>query len=179
MLWRCHVPNQKMNQEKWWNNLIRPPLFMPYSFGWRTLIFLLQYFELVALDGSFISSLRSAAPDKRRKLDVIFWASDGRRLFKSFLHSLIIVLESNSVGLCNVSSSFSTCGRNREIKNECDCECIASLKIDCLRWLNAPSFYQQINGHQCHSVFIEKLLAIHIPPVDMLWPSVFHCENCN
>lgn len=73
-----------------------------------TLIFLLQYFELFAFCGSLISILRSAAPDNRRKFDVIFWANDGRRLLlKSFLHSFSIVLESNSVGLCNVSSSFS------------------------------------------------------------------------
>lgn len=73
-----------------------------------TFIFLL-YFGLFTVIGSLISILRSVAPERRRKFDVIFCANDGLRLliFASFLHSFIITLESCSPWSLSVSSSFS------------------------------------------------------------------------
>lgn len=59
-----------------------------------TFIFLLQYLGLFAVIESLISILSSVAPERRRKFDVIFCASDGRRLLGSLLHSFKMVLES-------------------------------------------------------------------------------------
>lgn len=78
------------------------------QFHLLTFIFLL-YFGLFTVIGSLISILRSVAPERRRKFDVIFCANDGLRLliFASFLHSFIITLESCSPLSLSVSSSFS------------------------------------------------------------------------
>lgn len=78
------------------------------QFHLLTFIFLL-YFGLFTVIGSLISILRSVAPERRRKFDVIFCANDGLRLliFAFFLHSFIITLESCSPCSLSVSSSFS------------------------------------------------------------------------
>lgn len=81
-----------------------------------TLIFLLQYLELLADIESLISILSSVAPERRLRFDVIFCANDGRRLLASLLHSFKIVLESWSTWLFRVSSSFSANGDDKKKK---------------------------------------------------------------
>lgn len=79
------------------------------SICWLLTFIFLLYFGLFTVIGSLISILRSVAPERRLKFDVIFCANDGFRLliFSSFLHSFIITLESCSPWSLSVSSSFS------------------------------------------------------------------------